>query len=189
MSTSIHWADAGTVREVDYVWPAIATKHASRVRAYLRCVTREPSEVDDLFASVMAAAWCDVQSESTERLLSDPTPWLIGHARTECARWVRARRREVALDPAETIAAPTPANEAAALAMEARRLAVTEWIRQLPRQQMLAVWFRGLLGLSFKGVAAAMSCAPSTAKTHYRRGVDALRELAAGSPFAIHDGV
>jgi DNA-directed RNA polymerase specialized sigma24 family protein len=73
--------------------------------------------------------------------------------------------------------------------MEARRLAVTEWIRQLPRQQMFAVWFRALLGLSFKRVAAAMNCAPSTAKTHYRRGIDALRDRAARSPFATHDGV
>jgi RNA polymerase sigma factor (sigma-70 family) len=188
MSESLQRASGDTAYEVDRVW-ALATKHANRVRAYVSCVTREPAEVDDLLASAMASAWCDIQSRSTEQLLSDPAPWLIGHARAECARWVRAHRREVALGPAETIAAPTPTNEATALAIEARRLAVTEWIRQLPRQQMFAVWFRALLGLSFKRVAAAMNCAPSTAKTHYRRGIDALRDRAARSPFATHDGV
>jgi RNA polymerase sigma factor (sigma-70 family) len=189
MSESIQWADAGTTHEVDRAWPALTMRHANRVRAYVSCVTREPSEVDDLFASAMASAWCDIRSRPTEQqLLSDPAPWLIGHARAECARWVRAHRREVALGPAETIAAPTPANEAAALAMEARRLAVTEWIRELPRQQMFAVWFRALLCLSFERVATAMSCAPSTAKTHYRRGLDALRERAAHSSFATRDG-
>ena len=187
MSESIYWADGDIPHDVDRVWPVLATKHANRVRAYVSCVTREPAEVDDLIAGAMASAWCDFQSQSTEQLPSDPTPWLIGHARTECARWVRAHRREVALGTAAAVAAPKPANEAAALAMEARRVAVAEWIRELPRQQMFAVWFRALLGFSFERVATAMSCAPSTAKTHYRRGLDALRARAARSSFTARD--
>jgi DNA-directed RNA polymerase specialized sigma24 family protein len=48
-------------------------------------------------------------------------------------------------------------------------------MRDLPRQQLNAVWLRILLGFSFGEVASAMGCSLSTAKTHHWRGIAVLR--------------
>ena len=50
-----------------------------------------------------------------------------------------------------------------------------DWMRDLPPRQFYALVFRLLRGSNFEMVAAAMGCSMSAAKTHYCRGIKALR--------------
>jgi RNA polymerase sigma factor (sigma-70 family) len=77
-----------------------------------------------------------------------------------------ARRRP----PAPTDAAPLDAAEAATM-----RLALVAALESLPRRQRQAVALRYLSGLREDEVASALGVSPSTASTHVRRGLDALR--------------
>jgi DNA-directed RNA polymerase specialized sigma24 family protein len=97
-------------------------------------------------------------------------------------------RYEVAIEKMEAADSPadSPENE-----YETREHATDEavsqvigWIRELPRQQLSAVWFRALFGFSYKDVALAMGCSLSSAKTHYWRGITLLRRRRADSRWA-----
>lgn len=156
-------------------WLVAVSHHESHLVAYLRCVSHEPAEIADLLHDTIALAWCergsspDYQPDESE---------LLRHARRASARWMAAHRREVVFD--ETIQdATVPANDLAAALDEDPLyedfLQTLAWIRELPQQQHYALVFRLLRGARFDQVAMAIGCSVSAAKTHYRRGVDALR--------------
>jgi DNA-directed RNA polymerase specialized sigma24 family protein len=149
-------------------WLRETARHKQRVAGYIRRMTREPAEVDDLLAETWASAWCAFSLEGAP--LPDERS-LIAHARLACARWKAAHRREAELSLTRDIVVD--------LADSCERQLVfamtVDWLRELPRQQRYAIVFRQLRGADFKEVAATMGCSVSAAKTHYWRAVEALR--------------
>ena len=77
------------------LWLAAATRHRSRLVAYLRCVSRELAEVADLLAETVANEWC---ARDTNRGSPPEELELLARARSAAARWMATHRREVSLD-------------------------------------------------------------------------------------------
>jgi RNA polymerase sigma factor (sigma-70 family) len=90
--------------------------------------------------------------------------------------WVLRVATNLAIDatrrrPPAPAASPTPDAEEAATV----RLALVAALQSLPKRQRQAVALRYLSGLKEEEVASALGVSASTASTHVRRGLDALR--------------
>ncbi|HET6579712.1 MAG TPA: sigma factor-like helix-turn-helix DNA-binding protein [Gemmatimonadales bacterium] len=103
---------------------------------------------------------------------------LIQHARRACSRWKAAHRREVDLPDANVIRS---SNDETGWPLDDPTFdtgIVQLWLLKLPQQQRAAVVFREFRGGSFEHVARCLDCSVSAAKTHYQRGIAALRRQA-----------
>ena len=182
-------ADPDTTRDMSNnearAWLAAMARHRARVAAYVRRTTHDPAEVDELLAEAWANAWCERVERSAGP--SDEAE-LIRHARRACAQWKATHRREVEFEAAGEASSATSGAEQQEH-LEAEFLLVLEWMRELPRQQFYALCFRQLRGARSSEVAAAINCSVSAAKTHYRRGMDALWQRRAKTSPAELDGL
>ena len=153
-------------------WVTETARFRRRVAAYTRRTVRDPDEVDDLLAETWASAWYEhVTSPAAlpnERLL-------IAHARVACSKWQAARRREVELPSSGLASSLRTDAEDLKQQIEDEYSQTLDWMRELPQQQHYTLVFRLLRGSKLEMVAAAIGCNVSTAKTHYWRGIEALR--------------
>jgi RNA polymerase sigma factor (sigma-70 family) len=138
-------------------------------------IVRDPSDADDAFQEACTRIW-----RRWRAVRRHPNPRaLILRICIQCAydvvrRRTRAKTERLA-DVGDRIpdAAPFPEERAA---IEERRRQLLDAIAQLPRNQALAVLLRLVADLSHEEIAAALGCSQATARTHYKRGCDRLRE-------------
>lgn len=156
-------------------WLSAVSQHEPRLRAYISRTTWNPDEVADLLADTIAEAWCE-HSSGPSGVLDEVT--LILHARRACARWKAAHRREVDLSASDLIDEGSSEVQSPLDDPTFHTGIVQSWLCTLPRQQQAAVVFREFRGGSFEHVAWCLECSVSAAKTHYKRGMNALRTQA-----------
>lgn len=102
--------------------------------------------------------------------------WLARIAINETTNWVRrqARRRELAIDAVEPVAAPDRPDEGAARRDMAER--ALAFARTLPPQQRDALILRATEGLSYREIAATLQTSEGSVRVSYHHAIRKLRE-------------
>ena len=97
--------------------------------------------------------------------------------RNKLFAWLPGARHEDEdeIDPLEVVSDDRPDLVRLAIAGEAMQ-ALERALRTLPPRQLQAFLLRNLEGMDVAQTASAMQCSESSAKTHYARALEALRE-------------
>jgi RNA polymerase sigma factor (sigma-70 family) len=132
-------------------------------RAAIRILGDAPS-ADDVAAEAFTRAF--VRWDRV-RTLPHRDAWVIRVAMNLAVDTARARRR-----PTPTLGSPEPADPAG-IAVDRHSLAPA--LRRLPRRQRDAILLQSLGGLSEAEIAAVLSIAPGTVKSHLHRARHSLR--------------
>ena len=157
-------------------------EHGVAVRGYIQALLRRTDLAEDLVQEVYRRAW---QARDRYEDQGSPRAYLLRIAdRIVCDHGRRANR-EVTLDDAvwseiEPLNRDEPpsqslAKEEAAAALNAAMNALTE-----PQRRVLLLRYYG--ELSFEEIAGTMECSLSTALSHCRRGLAALRKIVTENP-------
>lgn len=153
------------------------TEHGGAVRGYLRGVLRREDQADDLVQEVFRRAW---EARQRYQEQGSPRAYLLRIAdRLACDR-LRQMHREVTLDEAawselEPID-PHAAGGDPLVAAEVRTdLQGALTLLTAPQRRVLLM--RYYSELTFEEIAAALECPLSTALSHCRRGLLALRKI------------
>jgi RNA polymerase sigma factor (sigma-70 family) len=158
-----------------------AREHGQAVRGYLLAMVRRPDLADDLAQEVFCRAW---QARSRYREVGNARAYLLRIAdRLVCDRR-RKSGRERTLDEEswkqiEPVSRVVEASEALARAEAASRL--TEALDRLSPAQRRVLLLRYYGQMSFAEIAEIVDCPLSTALSHCRRGLLALRKLMVGN--------
>lgn len=154
-------------------------QHGAAVRGYLRGLVRRDDVADDLTQDVFRRAW---QARANYQEQGTPRAYLLRIADRLVIDRARKKRPEVSLDDIGWIAAEpedqTPAPAAGLMHSEARRQldAAMELLTAAQRRVLLLRYYGDL---SFAEIAETMECPLSTALSHCRRGLLALRQIIA----------
>lgn len=157
---------------------AFWARHAARVRAFARALTRSEADADDALQRV----FCGLLSleQARVRAIRDVTAFLMRSARHEVLNRLRAEHRERARrerqEPGRVASAGrSTADPALAAALE-----------RLPRRQREIVVLRSVLGLTFDQAALALGVQRTTAASRHAAGLAALeRMLTRGEPTPV----
>lgn len=152
-------------------------EHARAVRGYLFSLVRRADVADDLCQEVFRRAW---QAQHRYQEQGTPRAYLLKIADRLVCDWSRKAQREVQLDdegwrqvePAG--ASPDPA-DLLSHGESRRELAAALECLSPPQRRVLLLRYYG--NLSFQEIAQALDCPLSTALSHARRGLLALRKL------------
>lgn len=153
------------------------TEHGSAVRGYLLGLLRRQDLADDLIQEVYRRAW---QARNRYAEQGSPRAYLIRIADRLAWDHVRRGQREVTLDEAHW-GEIEPLDRAGLpqdplIDSEARsELAAALDLLTIPQRRVLLL--RYYSEMSFEEIAAAMECPLSTALSHCRRGLLALRKI------------
>ncbi len=152
-------------------------QHAGAVRGYLRGLVRREDIADDLTQDVFRRAW---QARANYREQGTPRAYLLKIADRLVIDRARKNRPEVQMDDAGWLAAEPAASgatpAAGLLKSEARR-ELDAAMKLLTGAQRRVVLLRFYGDLSFAEIADTMECPLSTALSHCRRGLLALRKI------------
>jgi RNA polymerase sigma factor (sigma-70 family) len=150
-------------------------EHARAVRGYLLALVRNADVADDLSQEVFRRAW-----QAHDRYLEQGTPraYLLKIADRLACDWGRKVHRELHLDASEwrKIEPACEGEEPPALLSweeSERELAAALESLSPPQRRVLLLRYYG--DLSFQEIAETMCCPLSTALSHCRRGLLALR--------------
>jgi RNA polymerase sigma-70 factor (ECF subfamily) len=149
----------------------LVARHQSRVRNWLRQLTRDPARADDLAQETFIAAWQKLAGFGGHGKFSS---WLMKIAYNEFLQSHRESRRERQL--AEAVAAETPTEPAEDPAMAEQ--AATDLERMLgalsaaERQAMVLCY---AYGLSHAEASEITGMPIGTIKSHINRGKDRIR--------------
>ncbi|MBI2477508.1 MAG: RNA polymerase sigma factor [Planctomycetia bacterium] len=154
-------------------------QHGAAVRGYLRGLVRRDDVADDLTQDVFRRAW---QARANYQEQGTPRAYLLRIADRLVIDRARKKRPEVSWDDAAWLAAEpqdqTPAPAVGLVQSEARREleAALELLTAAQRRVLLLRYYGDL---SFAEIAETMGCPLSTALSHCRRGLLALRQVIA----------
>lgn len=157
-------------------------EHGVAVRGYIEALVRRADLAEDLVQEVYRRAW---QARDRYEDQGSPRAYLLRIADRLVCDHCRRANREVSLDDAawsevEPLNRDVPpsqslAIEEAAAALNAAMNALTE-----PQRRVLLLRYYG--ELSFVEIAGTMECSLSTALSHCRRGLAALRKTMTENP-------
>lgn len=154
-------------------------QHGAAVRGYLRGLVRRDDVADDLTQDVFRRAW---QARANYEEQGTPRAYLLRIADRLVIDRARKLRPEVSLDDVGWSAAEprdhAPAPAAGLMQSEARHQldAAMELLTTAQRRVLLLRYYSDM---SFAEIAETMECPLSTALSHCRRGLLALRQIIA----------
>ena len=177
---------AGPSPNNEQAWLDVVTASRRRVTAYLRCMTKEPDELSELFAEVSLRAWID-RMEVLAAVA--PESMFIDYARAVCAEWAVWRRHLRPLNATDD-AGVTPYTERLSNSMSVEDVRLQRaWFErvlcQLSDCQWMAVDYRYRSSKSYKDIAAALGCSEATTRVHVWRGLHRLRTIVAADPLPL----
>lgn len=152
-------------------------QHAGAVRGYLRGLVRRDDVADDLMQDVFRRAW---QARENYREQGTPRAYLLRIADRLVIDRARKNRPEVQLDEVGWLAAEPPGQEAApsaGLVLSEARQQLNAAMELLSADQRRVLLLRFYSDMSFAQIAETMNCPLSTALSHCRRGLLALRQI------------
>ncbi|MBX3414810.1 MAG: sigma-70 family RNA polymerase sigma factor [Pirellulales bacterium] len=149
----------------------LVREHADMLTVYLRCVVRDPAQIDDLFQETMMTAWRNLEKFDRERPFG---PWLRGIA----AKLVLAQRRREARRPLlcdELVLAHLEARHASLAQMPGDTLdqkleMLRDCLEHLPVLYRDAVELRYREGLRGPRLAARLEISIEALKKRLQRG-------------------
>jgi RNA polymerase sigma-70 factor (ECF subfamily) len=150
-----------------------------------RRIVGEDGAAEDVVVEVYTQVWEQAGTYRRER--GTPTGWLVMLARSRAIDWRRARARDGAGEPLESLGArssdaPGPEDDAA---QAERRRRVAAALADLDATQRHAIELAFFAGLSHSEIAARLGQPLGTVKTRIRAGMQRLRvalgDLAEGS--------
>jgi RNA polymerase sigma factor (sigma-70 family) len=159
-------------------WAALLRAHSGLFNAYMRRVTDDQVELEELIHSAHAIAWLTRDPDIEP---SGCRTWILQCCRTARAEWAKFHRLANApIEPGTELS--VQGNDAAEQPAECDRYDVLwESLSALPPRQREVVICRVLLSKSTKETAARMSCKEGTVKAHLHAGLQRLRESCASS--------
>jgi RNA polymerase sigma-70 factor (ECF subfamily) len=152
-------------------------QHGAAVRGYLRGLVRRDDVADDLMQEVFRRAW---QARANYREQGTPRAYLLRIADRLVIDRARKNRPEVQLDEAGWLVAEPPDHlpaPSAGLEKTESRRELDAAMDQLTAAQRRVLLLRYYGDMSFAEIAETMECPLSTALSHCRRGLLALRNL------------
>lgn len=166
----IERAQAGSTR----AFSQLVDMHQQAVRAFLRRLTGNRAEADDLTQDVFLAAWENIVRFQRERSFRS---WLCGLAyrkflASRRAFFRRARRETEFAQEQETVATPAQISDA--------RLDLLKAMRELAPEQRAAVALCLAADFSHAEAAEALAIPLGTVKSHVQRGRAKLLGLLGG---------
>jgi DNA-directed RNA polymerase specialized sigma24 family protein len=171
--------DSGS--ECERAWLAAHDASLPRVVAYLRTVTRDTGDLQELIAETVARAWL-----AREAVLAAPVPpdAMIAYARAAARDFVRSRRRECSCLCRATVEPGAEAPRAMSVG-DAILLFnhVNGLLSRLSSHQRIAVDLRWRWGWPYSAIAWALGTTEATARVHALRGMQRMRRLDAATAF------
>lgn len=155
-------------------------QHGVAVRGYLRGLVRRDDVADDLTQDVFRRAW---QARANYREQGTPRAYLLRIADRLVIDRARKNRPEVQLDEVGWLAAkpqddmPAPST---GLEKTESRQELDAAMERLTAPQRRVLLLRYYGDMSFAEIAETMECPLSTALSHCRRGLLALRNIIVG---------
>lgn len=138
------------------------------------------ADLDDLVQDAMVVIWRKLGSYSGDGPLE---AWIYRICSLELLNAVRRRRRQ-AFEPGTDEVEPWYVQEARG----AESAAMRRVLRHLADREAEIVLLKHFHQLSFTEIGELLEIASTTAKTHYYRGIDKLRETFASGGTALPDG-
>lgn len=154
---------------------AIFNRYHQDLYRYCRSILRDSDDAEDALQSTMLSALRSLPGERREISLR---PWLFKVAHNHAISILRARRREVGLDPA--LADLQAAGREADVEARGRLRRLLEDLELLTERQRAALTLRELSGLSFEEIGEALTIAPQAARQAVYEARLALRDLEEG---------
>ncbi len=154
---------------------AIFGRYHQDLYRYCRSILRDPDDAEDALQSAMLSALRSLPGERREISLR---PWLFKVAHNHAISILRARGREVSVDPA--LAGLQADGREGEIESRARLRALLEDLELLTERQRAALTLRELSGLSFEEVGEALTIAPQAARQAVYEARLALRALEEG---------
>lgn len=152
-------------------------QHGAAVRGYLRGLVRRDDVADDLTQDVFRRAW---QARANYREQGTPRAYLLRIADRLVIDRARKNRPEISLDDTGWIAVE-PANQSpdpsAGLMQTEARHQLDAALELLTAAQRRVLLMRYYGDLSFAEIAETLGCPLSTALSHCRRGLLAMRQI------------
>jgi RNA polymerase sigma factor (sigma-70 family) len=165
--------------------PLAATPDASFQQLYARLSRRLEQIVrtdvrapETVVEDACQFAWGSLLAHTTRVRAEAALSWLATTAVREAWRLMRARERDVPLEP-DDLAGSASREPPSAVMTDAlvEDRAQLKLIRELPERQQRILWLRGL-GLSYEEIAAYTGDTPRTVERQLVRGRRRIRELA-----------
>ena len=153
------------------------SEHGRAVRGYLLSLVRRAEVADDLCQEVFRKAW---QAQDRYQEQGTPRAYLLKIADRLACDWGRKTQRETHLDEEGWRSVEPASGEAEpshALDMSETKSELTAALECLsvPQRRVLLLRYYG--DLSFQEIAENLDCPLSTALSHCRRGLLALKKL------------
>lgn len=164
-------------------WAAIVEPCTSRLQAYIRRVTSDADEANDLLAETLGRAWMDAPTLLGAAM---PGDLLVNHARLVCGEWVsdhRQRTLSVRHLRSEAEMSILPDDAMSVEAATAMRDWANRVLARLSDKQRIAVDFHYRWGFSYEFIAQVLGAKPSTVRVHVHRGLRHLREFVREDPW------
>lgn len=158
---------------------ALVRRHATPLLTFLRRLTADAHQSEELFQEVFLALWVNRRQYQYPRPFR---PWLYQIAVNKCraAYRGRARRATVSLDALADAAPPDTAHAATDVAVAAEtRTAVAAAVAQLPDRQREVLVMRIWNEQPYGEIADVLGCTPRTARSHMHHALSAMRRLLA----------
>ena len=169
---------AALVEDLDAGFEAVVRAHGDVVHAVARRTVARPADAEDLAAEAFLRAYRALRGYTPVRIAAlSLRPWLLTillntarNDRRDAAR--RPRTDGVAPVPDRPARTPGPAEHAESTELGDR---LATLLAELPTPQRTAVVLRHVVDLPVAEVAAVLGCGEGTARSHAKRGLDALR--------------
>jgi RNA polymerase sigma factor (sigma-70 family) len=159
-------------------------RHAGAIRGWALRAVGERQLANDLAAETFAAAFLAAKRSDVGSIES-VVGWLHGIAANLLRYWIRSdrmrRRARDKLGVSEDAYCSHEIDEVdSRVDAEALGPRLGESLRELPKEQRLAVWARVVEELSYPETAALLRCTEQTARKRVSRGLRGLRERLEG---------
>ncbi len=153
------------------------SQHGGAVRGYLRGLVRRDDVADDLTQDVFRRAW---QARANYREQGTPRAYLLRIADRLVIDRARKKRPEVQLDETGWLATEPPGKDNApsdGMVLSEARQELDSAMELLSADQRRVLLLRFYSDMSFAEIAETLECPLSTALSHCRRGLLALRKI------------
>ncbi len=175
--TLVATAEEAPPREADLAFDRLYRSSRDDVYAYVASVVRDAAAAEDVTASAFERAYRKRSRFDPSR--GEPRAWLFGIARNAALDELRRRGRqaELAAEPADLAAAPTPEGAEAS----ERRLIVSTALSALEPRERELIALKFFAGLTNAEIAAVVGTGESNAGTRLHRAMTKLREACDGA--------